>query len=118
MLDTLKEKDISVYSVWEPILPSDIGLTVGRATKRLPDSRVEHFWDGDGVMARAFAPVLGIEGDAWDVYLVYDKGIEWTDAPPRPTYWQEQLGISDETKLNGPKLTLEITKMLQAGGVQ
>jgi hypothetical protein len=114
-LDTLKQKDIEVYAVWEPMLPSDARFTVGRATKRLADSRVNHFWDADGVLAKAFAPVLSIDGDAWDVYLVYDRNAEWTDTPPKPAYWQEQLGISDETKLNGPKLTSEITRMLQGG---
>ncbi|MFN2502374.1 MAG: hypothetical protein ABR530_10230, partial [Pyrinomonadaceae bacterium] len=59
-----------------------------------------------------FSPVMGIEGETWDVYLLYDKNTEWKDIPPKPTYWQEQLGISEETKLDGPKLTAEITKLL------
>ena len=108
----MKDQDIKVYSVWQPILPSDAKFTVGRATKNLQDSRVSHFWDGDNVFATAFSPVLGIEEDTWDVYLLYDKDAEWKEAPPKPIFWQEQLGISETTKLDGPKLTAEIKKLL------
>ena len=101
-----------MYAVWVPILPSDAKLTVGRATKRLDDPRVGHYWDGDNVLTRAYAPVLGIEGNAWDVYLLYDEDAEWGDTPPKPIYWQEQLGISDESQLDRTKLTAEINKLL------
>ncbi len=112
LLGDLKEQDVKVYSVWQPILPSDIELTVGRATKSLPDPRVSHFWDGENVFAQTFAPVLGLENQAWDVYLLYNSDAVWGDTPPKPAYWQEQLGISDATKLDGPKLTAEINKLL------
>ncbi|MBK9214709.1 MAG: hypothetical protein IPM59_03795 [Chloracidobacterium sp.] len=108
-------QDVKVYSVWVPILPSDAQLTVGRATKNLSESRVAHYWDGGNVLPTGYAPVLGIDGDAWDVYLLYDKDAEWNDTPPKPVYWQEQLGISDETKLDRAKLTTEINKLLAAG---
>lgn len=113
-MDDLKGQDVKVYSVWQPILPSDAKLTVGRATKRLSDPRVSHYWDGENVFAQTFAPVLGVEDQAWDVYLLYDGAAEWGDAPPKPVYWQEQLGISEETKLDKAKLTAEIRKLLEA----
>ena len=109
----LKDQNIEVYSVWVPILPSYFELTVGRATKSLPDPRVHHYWDGGGELVRGYAPVLGIDDQAWDVYLLYDKNAEWIDAPPKPIYWQEQLGISEETKLDGARLTAEINKLLK-----
>lgn len=112
VLDNLKGPDVKVYSVWQPILPSDMKFAVGRATKNLTDPRVAHFWDADNELARSFSPVLGIDGQTWDVYLLYDENAEWKDAPPKPIYWQEQLGISDATTLNGPKLTAEIRKLL------
>ena len=109
----LPGQDVKVYSVWVPILPSDAKVTVGRATKRLDEPRVSHWWDGDNVLTQGYAPVLGIDDQAWDVYLLYDKDAEWGDTPPKPTYWQEQLGISKETQLDGPKLTAEIKKLLE-----
>lgn len=116
MLDNLKAVDVNVYSVWVPILPSDAKFTVGRATKSLADPRVTHYWDGEGVLVKGFAPVLGIEDKAWDVYLLYDKDAEWKDTPPKPIYWQEQLGISDETQLDRVKLTAKINELLQNSG--
>ena len=112
----LKGQDVKVYSVWVPILPSDAEFTVGRATKSLDDSRVGHYWDGDNVLTRAYAPVLGINGDAWDVYLLYDQDAEWGDTPPKPIYWQEQLGISDETRLDRVRLTAKINELLRKRG--
>ena len=119
MLDNLKGEDIKVYSVWVPILPSDLPFTVGRATKYLDDDRVVHYWDGDGVLVQGFVPVLELEKfnkhTAWDIYLLYGDDAEWTNTPPKPIYWQEQLGISDETQLDTDKLTAEIRKLMDQG---
>lgn len=114
LLDDLKGQDVKTYTVWQPILPSDVKLTVGRATKRLPDPRVRHYWDGENLFAQTFAPVLGLEDQAWDVYLLYGKDADWGETPPKPVYWQEQLGLSDETMLDKTKLTAEIRKLLEA----
>lgn len=117
MFDNVKGQDVKVYSVWVPILPSDAKITVGRATKNLPDSRVTHYWDGESELVKGFAPVLGLDdGKAWDVYLLYDQNAEWKDTAPKPVFWQEQLGISEETKLDGVKLTAEMNKLLKSGG--
>lgn len=96
-----------------PILPSDLKITVGRATKSLPDQRVTHYWDGEGELVKGFTPVLGLAEQAWDVYLLYDKNAEWKDTPPKPGFWQEQLGLSEATKLDGVKLTEEMNKLLK-----
>lgn len=107
---------MKIYSVWVPILPSDGEFAVGRATKYLPDNRATHYWDSKGELVEAFAPVLGINGDAWDVYLLYDQNAEWNNTPPKPGFWQEQLGISEETQLDGDKLTAEIDRLVKASG--
>ena len=107
--------DLEIYSVWVPILASDGEFAVGRATKYLPDDRVTHYWDENGELVKSFAPVLGLgDAPAWDVYLLYDGNAEWTNAPPKPIFWQEQLGISDETTLDAVKMTAEIEKLLSA----
>ena len=64
---------------------------------------------------KGFAPILGLgDRDAWDVYLLYDQNAEWIGEPPKPNFWQEQLGISDETQLDAGKLTAEIDRLLKA----
>lgn len=90
---------------------------MGRATKYLPDSRVTHYYDANGELVKGFAPVLGLDdGKAWDVYLLYDQNALWTGSPPKPNFWQEQLGISEETELDAEKLTAEIEKLLRTAG--
>lgn len=62
---------------------------------------------------KGFAPVLGLgDAPAWDVYLLYDGNAEWTGTPPKPVFWQEQLGISDETTLNAEKMTEAMNRLL------
>ena len=101
-----------MYAVWVPILPTDAQIAVGRATKSLPDSRVTHYWDGKSEMVNGFAPVLDLgKRPAWDVYLVYDQNAEWKDGFPKPEFWEEQLGISDETALDADKMTAEIKRL-------
>lgn len=99
------------------MLPSDAKFTVGRATKSIPDARVTHFWDGNSELVKGYPSILGI-GDkpAWDLYLLFDGNAEWKDAPPKPGFWQEQLGISDETQLDGEKMTAEINRLLKETG--
>lgn len=60
--------------------------------KYLTDERVMHYWDGEGELVKGFAPVLAVP-QAWDVYLLYDQNAEWNDTPPKPGFWQEQLGM-------------------------
>lgn len=60
LLKKLNNVDIEVYSVWVPILASDANFTVSRATNRLSDSGVSHYWDSEGVLVKAFAGVLGL----------------------------------------------------------
>ena len=81
------------YAVWEPILRTDDLRGARKATTILPDARVRHYWiDGQDV-GELFQPALGLkETVAWDVYLVYPPGVEWSaNAPPKPAYYMHQL---------------------------
>ena len=88
LLNKLDKTDIEAYSVWVPVLASDANFTVNRATKRLSNNGVAHYWDNKGVFVTAFAQVLGLgDAPAWDVYLLYDRNAEWIDTPPKPVFW-------------------------------
>ena len=116
VLDELQGQEIKVYSAWVPILASDAQMTVEGAAKNLSDRRVTHYWDRDAELVTNFVPVLGLgKRPAWDVYLCYDPDAEWMELPPTPDFWQEQLGLSDATRLDADKLTAEIRKLLTAG---
>jgi len=115
VLDQVKDPDVRVYAVWASILKSDFRIAVGRATKRLPDERVSHYWDGEGNLVKAYGRVLklGEDDTAWDVYYVYDRDAEWKDEPPAPGFFMDQVGLSGGQPLDGDKLAAEIRKLLQ-----
>ena len=61
----------------------------------MPDGRVLHYWDGTGASMRAFQRVLGLGEEAWDVFMLYDRGTRWDgELPPPPKYWMHQLSSS------------------------
>lgn len=101
--------------MWASILMSDFRVAVGRATKRLPDERVSHYWDGEGELVKAYGRILKLEGDqtAWDVYYVFSREVEWKDEVPAPTFFMDQVGLPGGQELNADKLAIEIRKLLQ-----
>jgi hypothetical protein len=101
--------------VWTSILKSDFEIAVGRATKRLPDERVSHYWDGDGALVKAYGRVLKLEGEqtAWDVYYLYGRDVEWKDEPPAPNFMMDQVGLPGGQPLDADKLAAELRKQLK-----
>ncbi len=115
MLDKVKGADLRVYAVWVPILRTDIRLAVSRSTARLPDERVDQFWDAGGELPRAYSRVLGLPDarPAWDVYLVFDRTARWDAEPPAPAQWMHQLGVAPAAQhLDADRLADEVGKLL------
>jgi hypothetical protein len=115
VLDQIKDPDVRVYAVWASILKSDFQIAVGRATKRLPDGRVSHYWDGEGESVKAYGRVLGLGAGetAWDVYYVYGRDAEWGDVPPTPPFFMDQVGLPRGQPLDAGKLAAEVRKLLE-----
>jgi hypothetical protein len=89
------------FIVWVPKLGAHQHNVAG-ATPTVPDPRATHYWDGTGYLVRAYPPVLGLDADAWDIYLIYPPGVHWTGTtPPKPTYWMQQLTHTSEPGGNG-----------------
>jgi hypothetical protein len=111
----VKDPDLSVYAVWASVLKSDFEIAVGRATKRLPDARVSHDWDGRGDLVKAYAPVLKLGDDqtAWDVYYVYGHDAEWKTDPPAPGFFMDQVNLPGGQPLDADKLAAEINRLLR-----
>lgn len=67
-----------------------------------------HYWDGELQVSKAFHATLGLErwerNVAWDIYLFYDARSEWTDQPPSPSLWMQQLRLEDVPELDGSLL--------------
>lgn len=108
VLETIGNKGLKAYAVWEPILRTDNARAARRSTILIKDPRVEHFWTPTTHIGEAFQAPLALKGEpAWDVYLVYREGVGWEGhAPPRPDYFMHQLGprLPEDRSLDGERL--------------
>ena len=80
------------------------------------DSRVEHYWiDGQSIGEAFWEPIDLTTEPAWDVYLVYPRGVKWGDSVSEPDYFMHQLGgrLPSSSRLNGEKLAELIERTLQ-----
>jgi len=82
--------------VWIPMLDSDERAAVDDASALFRDAGLPQFWDGEQRLGVEVARSVGAPGwVAWDVYLFYRPGAEWTDAglpPPAAALAQASNG--------------------------
>lgn len=97
ILQDFPDVDIAVSIVWIDMLPTDNAAAAEQIAATIRDQRVGHFHDprSNRLAGKAFANGLVRTGPAWDIYLFYEKGAQWADAPPRPIEWWHQLGGGD-----------------------
>jgi len=85
--------------------------------RRFPDARVSHFVDLDTRLGARFAPALALpEGQlAWDAYLLFEPGVEWGKAAPKPAFWMHQLGRGPPAlRFDAARLAEAVEKLLAA----
>ena len=114
VLEQIESDDLSVHVVWMPVLRSDNAKEGLAAESFIPDERAVHYWDGDNALGKVYGRLLTLPRGrqlAWDIYFVYEPGVEWKDEPPLPTDWMHQLG-RDERSLDGDKLREAIRAVL------
>jgi hypothetical protein len=67
--------------VWIPMVDGDELPAAEEASARFRELALPQFWDGSKALGGAVARSLGVsQWTAWDVYLFYPPGAEWTDA--------------------------------------
>jgi hypothetical protein len=112
VLQTNKSNQLAAYAVWEPILRTDDARSSRKATTLLPDPRVLHFWTATQDLGELFQPTIDLTTEpAWDVYLVYPRGVVWDgERPPRPAYFMHQLSgrLPEDRLLDGKTLAERI----------
>jgi hypothetical protein len=52
---------------------------------------------------------------AWDIFLLYDAGIVWTEEPPLPEFWMHQLFLEDVLELDAAGLRRELERRMHGG---
>ena len=113
ILKELPDTDISVHVVWLPMLSSDDEAAAYRSASLLDDPRVQQYWDSERSSGWAYSRQVfpdrsekmlqalpgdhvlrryagAGEGPLWDIYMLYQPGIEWSDGPAEPTSWVMQ----------------------------
>jgi hypothetical protein len=72
---------LRAYAIWTPKLPFDSRNQWDGGG--LSDPRVVHLWDQQDVLGNWFADHLpNYQGGTWDAYLLFGKGVTWTNQPP------------------------------------
>ena len=105
VLKKQRDQRIRVFVVWEPVLPTDWGAPSTFALARVPDNRVQQYWDKGRLLSKAMG-----EKDkfsiVWDHVAVYTPGALWHEAPPEPLYQE------------GPvvRVVAALTQVLQRAG--
>lgn len=92
LFERVKSAKLQGFIVWLPMVGGDGPLEAEALISKDPRLLVQG-WDGQRVLGEAFAHTLKLNRPAWDVYLIYDRGIRWTaENPPAPSFWMHQLG--------------------------
>lgn len=80
--------------VWIPMMDGDELASARTASELFLDPPLPQFWDGERRLGKDVSRSLGVhEWVAWDVYLFYPPGAEWTSAGlPEPEALLAQVG--------------------------
>ena len=110
----MPSRDLAAFVVWDPELGAHRG-NVPEGMALIKDSRALHYWDANEVVGRAYQRTLPTPGPAWDVYLLFRRGVKWIGAmPPRPDYWMHQLsGVTNAPHLDPDILLQHVEQLLR-----
>lgn len=92
---------------------------MAEATSLIPDERVRHYWDPDSLVGAAYQDPLGLTEPAWDVWMLFGRGAVWGDEPPRPAWWEHQLGaLPDSLHLDPQRFAGKARELVAHGADQ
>jgi len=92
-LKKFPDRRVTVFAVWELILPTDGQPPSTSIMGRIGDTRVRQFWDPEHAISGAMKTGIKIqpecceqEGVLWDVAAAYPPGALWRETMPEPSY--------------------------------
>ena len=74
-------KDIRVFVVWEPVLPTDWWAPSSAVLRRVSDGRTRQYWDRGRLLSKAMGET-GAKSIVWDRVVVYRQGVTWSETVP------------------------------------
>lgn len=113
-------KKLRGFVVWLPMRRADNARSAEKQSEKWKSLRVLEGWDGNCQIGKVLAKTLQLQDTAWDVYLVYNRGVRWKgNKPPIPTFWMHQLkkrsGAAPNLRLNGGRISKEVFRLLKTG---
>ena len=100
-MDNTATKSLAAFVVWIPMHDGDDLLSAVEASAPFRGRPVAQFWDGSEKLGHEVGRSIGAPGwTAWDVYLFYPRGTEWTDRglPPPEAALAQAGGVVVGTK--------------------
>lgn len=118
VIEQMAEKNISVIIVWTNMLKTDDKENAYKAASLFQNPSVVQYFDAENQFGDMVARRLNPKGEkAWDIYMFYDKDVEWASSMPRPFEYAHQLSATlhpwaDQTKyFCGNALTKRLTEI-------
>jgi hypothetical protein len=110
-----RNMNIRSYVVWGPFLHTDTEATARDSTARTWAPNTVYFWVPDQTLALEAGSVLQLAAGrpAWDVYLLYRRGVFWEKTFPNPDYWQQQLDVLQGDKYSPETMRIRIEEFLR-----
>ena len=118
VFDKTDSRELRGFIVWLPMKAADDPVSAAGQAARFKNARMAEAWDAQREGAALFARTLKLKGPAWDVYLLYARGLTWEgEDPPAPSFWMHQLrsedGADQTLCLNPARLTSETLALLE-----
>lgn len=135
LLPKVRDPDLEVYIVWSSVLVTDVKPRASKDAPKYEAPNVRQYWDGTGIVARAFGRMLGLQQgrNAYDCYFLYDRAATWDASgemesqppgqnalisgwiPSTPHTEMTQNGGIKLPKLSSAKLASDIEELLAEG---
>lgn len=121
VFDKTASSDLKAFLVWLPMLAGDDPEAAVRQAATFTDPRLTEGWDGGRAIGDLFARRLALRATAWDVYLLYGRGVRWEGTePPAPSFWMHQLresvGADQKLCLDPSRFSREVLARLERKG--
>lgn len=109
--------DLKGIIVWMPMLHGDNIKAYEHQSGLFQDKRVIQLWDPNREIGTLYSKTLNLKCTAWDIYLIFEKGVKWESSiPPFPAFWMHQLqsnsGADLKLCLNPAVFTREARRIL------
>lgn len=97
VLPKIKNLKVRLYAIWTPSYTTDSNQEwIDKGMAIFKGSTVKHYWDKDQKVAGTdgFGSLVTLPRDApiaYDVYMIFAKGVLWKEKPPVPTEYLHQV---------------------------